>query len=50
MQHAVQNNMHVHQMDVKTVYLNASIVVKFLLSNQKGMKKEEKMVKNLFLS
>ena len=47
MQHAVQNNMHVH---VKTVYLNASIVVKFLLSNQKGMKKEEKMVKNLFVS
>ena len=50
MQHAIQNNMHVHQMDVKTAYLNAPIDCEILLSNLKGMKNGEKMMKNLFVS
>ena len=39
MQHAVQNNMHVHQMDVKTAYLNAPIDCEIFIEQPKGYKK-----------
>jgi hypothetical protein len=36
MQHAVQNNMPVHQMDVKTAYLNAPIDCDIFVQQTKG--------------
>jgi hypothetical protein len=40
MQHAVQNNMLVHQMDVKTAYLNAPIDCDIFVQQPKGYEKE----------
>ena len=39
MQHAVQNNMHVHQTDVKTAYLNAPIDCEIFIEQPKGYEK-----------
>ena len=39
-QHAVQNNMQVHQMDVKTAYLNAPIDCDIFVEQPKGYEKQ----------
>ena len=39
MQHAVQNNMHVHQTDVKIAYLNAPIDCEIFIEQPKGYEK-----------
>ena len=39
MQHAVQNNMHAHQIDVKTAYLNAPIDCEIFIEQPKGYEK-----------
>ena len=38
-QHAVQNNMHVRQRDVKTAYLNAPIDCEIFIEQPKGYEK-----------
>ena len=41
MQHAVQNNMHVHLIDVKTAYLNAPTDCEIFIEQPKGYEKRE---------
>ena len=46
LQHAVQNDMFVHQMDIKTAYLNAPINCEIFMEQPRDMKRQAKMVRN----
>ena len=47
LQHAVQNDMFVHQMDVKTAYLNAPIDCEIFMEQPEGYKKAGKNFEKL---
>ena len=50
LQHAVQNDMFVHQMDVKTAYINAPINCEIFMEQPRDMKGQAKMVRNRCIS
>ena len=47
-QHAMQNSMHVHQIDVNTAYLLAPIDCEIFVEQPNGNAKRGENVKNLF--
>ena len=50
LQHAVQNDIFVHQIDVKTAYLNAPIDCEIFMEQPEGYERAGKMVRNRCIS